>query len=255
MSPDLIFVAAAAFLAGLIDAIGGGGGLVSLPALFSTFPGALPATLLGTNKFMAVWGTTFAAARFARRVVLRWSLLVPAAIAALIGSFSGAWSVTLIDPDFLRRALPATLLVVFIYTLANKHLGKTHAPRLFGRAEVIAACVIGVAVGWYDGFFGPGTGSFFIFLFVRVLGFDFLHASASAKVMNVATNVAALVLFSAKGYVWWKVGLVLALANIAGSVTGTALALRHGAGFVRWVFMAVVGSLILKTGWDALRTF
>jgi uncharacterized membrane protein YfcA len=254
MSPDLILVAAASFLAGLIDAIVGGGGLVLLPALFSTFPNTLPATLLGTNKFAAVWGTSFAAARFARRVSLRWALLIPAAAAALVGSFSGAWSVTLIDPGFLRRALPVILLIVFVYTLANKHLGKSHAPRLFGRTEVIMACVIGLAVGWYDGFFGPGTGSFFIFLFVRVLGFDFLHASASAKVMNVATNIAALALFSAKGYIWWKVGLVLAVANIAGSVAGTALALRHGAGFVRWVFMGVVGALIVKTGWDALQT-
>jgi uncharacterized membrane protein YfcA len=253
MSPDLLLVVAASFLAGLVDAIVGGGGLVLLPAMFTSFPTAMPATLLGTNKFAAIWGTLFAAVRFARRVPLRWALLIPAATAALIGAFAGAWSVTLVDPSFLRRALPVVLLIVFVYTLANKHLGQTHAPRLFGRVEVAAACIIGLAVGWYDGFFGPGTGSFFIFLFVRVLGFDFLHASASAKVLNVATNISALALFSAKGYIWWQVGLMLAAANIAGSVAGTALALRHGAGFVRWVFMAVVGALILKTGLDALR--
>ncbi len=252
MSLDLVLIIAASFLAGLVDAIVGGGGLVLLPAMFAGFPSAAPATLLGTNKFAAVWGTLFAARRFARRVSLRWALLLPAAATALVGSFAGAWCVTQVDPGWLRRALPFVLLVVFLYTLANKHLGRTHAPRLFGRAEIAAACLIGLAVGWYDGFFGPGTGSFFIFLFVRVLGFDFLHASASAKVMNVATNIAALTLFAAKGYIWWQVGLMLAVANVGGSVTGTALALRHGAGFVRWVFIAVVGALILKTGWDAL---
>ncbi|MFM2288968.1 MAG: hypothetical protein RL684_2111 [Pseudomonadota bacterium] len=252
MSIDLVLIVAASFLAGLVDAIVGGGGLVLLPAMFASFPAAAPATLLGTNKFAAVWGTLFAARRFARRVSLRWALLLPAAATALAGSFAGAWSVTQVDPGWLRRALPFVLLVVFLYTLANEHLGRAHAPRLFGRAEVVAACLIGLAIGWYDGFFGPGTGSFFIFLFVRVLGFDFLHASASAKVMNVATNIAALVLFGAKGYIWWQVGLLLAFANVAGSMAGTALALRHGAGFVRWVFIAVVGALILKTGYDAL---
>lgn len=252
MTTELALVVAASFLAGMVDAIVGGGGLVLLPAMFANFPTTVPATLLGTNKFAAIWGTLFAASRFARRVKLRWSLLLPAAIAALIGSFSGAWSVTMIDPIHLRRALPIVLLIVFIYTLANKHLGQAHAPRLFGRAEIIVACLIGMSVGWYDGFFGPGTGSFFIFLFVRLLGFDFLHASASAKVLNVATNISALVLFSAKGHVWWQVGLILAAANISGSIAGTSLALRHGSGFVRWVFMAVVGALIMKTGYDAL---
>ena len=175
MPADLLLVTAASFLAGLVDAIVGGGGLVLLPAMFTSFPNAMPATLLGTNKFGAVWGTLFAAVRYARRVKLRWALLLPAAGAALIGSFAGAWSVTQVDPDFLRRALPLVLLVVFLYTLANKHLGRTHAPRLFGRVEIAVACVIGLVIGWYDGFFGPGTGSFFIFLFVRVLGFDFLQ--------------------------------------------------------------------------------
>jgi uncharacterized membrane protein YfcA len=253
MSLELTTVITASFLAGMIDAIVGGGGLILLPALFAHFATALPATLLGTNKFAAMWGILFSALRFARRVKLRWLVLLPAAAFAMVGSFTGAWSVTLLDPAYLRRALPVILLVVFVYTLLNKQLGQSHEPRLFGRQEITAACLIGAAVGWYDGFFGPGTGSVFIFLFVRVLGFDFLHASASAKFLNLATNIAALVLFSAKGYIWWQVGLFLATANVAGSFAGTALALRHGAGFVRWIFIAVVGALILKSGYDALQ--
>ena len=170
---------------------------------------------------------------------------------ALVGSFIGAWVVTLIDPGFLRRLLPLILLAVLLYTLAKKDLGRTHTPRHTQGRETLLACAIGLVIGWYDGFFGPGTGSFFIFLFVRLLGYDFLNASASAKLLNVATNVAAIALFAMKGHVWWQIGLVMAVANVAGSLIGTRLALKHGAGFVRGVFIVVVGALILKTGYDA----
>ncbi len=118
------------------------------------------------------------------------------------------------------------------------------------RAEAAAACAIGLSVGFYDGFFGPGTGSFFVFLFVRLLGYDFLNASASAKLLNVSTNIAALILFTAKGHVWWHFALPLAVANVVGSLLGTHMALKHGAGFVRWIFIVVVSALILKTGYD-----
>jgi len=143
------------------------------------------------------------------------------------------------------------LLAVLIYTLQRRDLGRDHTPRFNGRAEVAAAMLIGAVVGFYDGFFGPGTGSFLVFLFVRWLGYDFLHASASAKLVNTATNLSALLLFAAKGHVWWHYALVLAVANIAGSLIGTHLALRHGSAFVRGAFVLVVGVLILKTGYDA----
>lgn len=248
---DWLIVSLASLLAGLVDSIVGGGGLVLLPALFATFPGVQPATLLGTNKSASVWGTSMAALQYSRRVQMRWPVLLPAAGAALAGSFAGAWMVTQINPDFLRRLLPVVLLAVLIYTLVKKDLGRTHAPRHSLRAEQAIAAAIGLVIGWYDGFFGPGTGSFFIFLFVRLLGYDFLNASVSAKLLNVATNLAAIALFAMKGHVWWQLGLVMAVANVAGSLIGTRLALRHGAGFVRGVFILVVGALILKTGYDA----
>ena len=248
---DLLLVSLASLLAGGIDSIVGGGGLILVPALFAVYPGAAPATLFGTNKSASVWGTSIATVQYARRVRLRWPVLLPAAGAALVGSFIGAWVVTLIDPGFLRRLLPFILLAVLLYTLAKKDLGRTHAPRHRAGRETALACAIGGVIGWYDGFFGPGTGSFFIFLFVRLLGYDFLNASASAKLLNVATNLAAIALFALKGHVWWQVGLVMAVANVAGSLIGTRLALKHGAGFVRGVFIVVVGALILKTGYDA----
>ena len=248
---DLLFVSLASLLAGGIDSIVGGGGLILVPALFAVYPNAAPATLFGTNKSASVWGTSIATVQYSRRVQMRWAVLGPAAGAALVGSFLGAWAVTLIDPGFLRRALPLILLAVLLYTLAKKDLGRTHTPRHTQGRETLLACAIGLVIGWYDGFFGPGTGSFFIFLFVRLLGYDFLNASAAAKLLNVATNIAAIALFAAKGHVWWHIGLVMAAANVTGSLIGTRLALKHGAGFVRGVFIVVVGALILKTGYDA----
>lgn len=250
-SMELMLVALASLLAGFVDSIVGGGGLILVPALFAVFPHAHPATLFGVNKSASIWGTAAATVQFARRVQMPWRALLPAAAVCFAGSMTGAWAVTLIAPDFLRRLLPLVLLGVLIYTLARKDLGQHHAPRFAGRRETAAAATLGLTIGFYDGFFGPGTGSFLVFLFVRWLGYDFLHASASAKLLNTTSNLAALMLFAWKGHVWWHFALVLALANVVGSLLGTRLALRHGSGFVRRVFIGVVGLLILKTGHDA----
>ena len=248
---ELLLVSLASLLAGFVDAIVGGGGLILVPALFTVFPTTPPATLFGINKGASVWGTAVATSQYARRVDLRWSALLPAAAAGFFGSLGGAWLVTLIDPGFLRKALPFVLLAVLAYTLVKKDLGQHHTPRFRGRSETAIACCIGLVLGFYDGFFGPGTGSFLVFLFVRWLGYDFLNASASAKLLNTATNLAALGLFAYKGHVWWHFALTMAVANVVGSLLGTRLALKHGAGFVRLVFIAVVSALILKTGFDA----
>jgi len=251
LNADWWIAALASLFAGLVDAIVGGGGLILVPALFGLFPQAAPATLFGTNKGAAVWGTAWATWRYARRVDLPWRSLAAAAVAAGAGSFVGAWTVTQVPADGLRRALPFVLAVLLVYTLTKKELGRHHRPRHEGLAEAARACAIGAGIGFYDGFFGPGTGSFFVFLFVRVLGYDFLHASASAKLLNTATNLAALGAFAWTGHVWWPLALVMAVANILGSLLGTHLALRHGAGFVRGAFIVVVAALIAKTAHDA----
>ena len=248
---EWFFVSLASLLAGFIDAIVGGGGLILVPAIFAAFPQAPPATLLGTNKSAAVWGTAISAWQYSRRVDIAWAAMAPAIVVSFAGAFAGAWAVTEISSDFLRKLLPLVLLMVLAYTLRKKDLGRNHAPRYAGRAQAIAACMIGLVIGFYDGFFGPGTGSFFVFLFVRLLGYDFLNASVSAKLLNIATNVAALILFTLKGHVWWHFALPLALANVLGSLLGTYMALRHGTGFVRGIFILVVSALILKTGYDA----
>ncbi|MDO8455824.1 MAG: TSUP family transporter [Burkholderiaceae bacterium] len=248
---DIFVVTLASLFAGFVDAVVGGGGLILVPALFATFPNAVPATLLGTNKSASVWGSVFAGWQYSRRVEIHWRALLPAIALALVGSFFGAWLVTVISPEFLRKSLPVILLIIFAYTLAKKELGHHHTPRFQGRMEMWATCAVGLVLGFYDGFFGPGTGSFLVFIFVRWLGYDFLNASASAKLINVATNAAALVLFAAKGHVWWHLALPMAVANVVGSLLGTRLAMKHGAGFVRIMFIGVVGALILKTSYDA----
>lgn len=248
---EVLLLGVASAFAGFVDAIVGGGGLILVPALFATLPQAHPATLLGINKGAAMGGTSLATWRYARQVDFRWASLLPAAVAAFVASFLGAWLVTVMSPDFLRKLLPWVLLAVLVYTLARKDMGQAHAPRFEGRSEQWRAGSVAALIGLYDGFFGPGAGSFFVFGFVRLLGYDFLHASASAKVLNMASNLAALTIFTWKGHVWWHYVAVLLVANVVGSWVGTHLALKHGAGFVRGVFIVVVSALILKTGFDA----
>ena len=247
---DLLIVTLASLLAGLVDSIVGGGGLILLPALFATFPGEPPATLFGTNKSASIWGTAFATLQYSRKVVMPWRSLLPAAGAGLVGSVIGAWVVTQVDPALFRKALPVMLVALLVYTLAKKDMGRDHAPRFSGRKEIWVASGIGLTIGFYDGFFGPGTGSFLVFAYVRWLGYDFLNASASAKFINVATNFSALMLFAYQGHVWWHLALAMAVANIVGSLIGTRLALKHGSGFVRQVFIFVVLALICKTAYD-----
>jgi uncharacterized membrane protein YfcA len=248
---EMLVVSLASLLAGFVDSIVGGGGLILVPALFATFPSTHPATLFGTNKGASVWGTAIATVQYSKRVNLPWQSLGPAAAVCFASSLGGAWLVTVISPEYLRKALPLVLVIVLIYTLAKKQLGRHHAPRYTGRREAVIASAIGSIIGFYDGFFGPGTGSFFVFLLVRLLGYDFLHASAGAKLLNTASNLAAIILFALKGHVWWHYVLVMAIANILGSLAGTHLALKHGTGFVRGVFIVVVSALILKTSYDA----
>jgi uncharacterized membrane protein YfcA len=249
--PDFLILAIASFLAGLIDAVVGGGGLIQIPALFAMLPNSAPATIFGTNKLAGIFGTSAAAVNFAKRVKLAWSAALPAAGAAFLFAFLGAYTVTHIPTEAIRKSLPFILLAVAIYTVKKKDFGSIHAPLHTGSKEKLFAILIGGGIGFYDGVFGPGTGSFLIFLFVRFFGFDFLAASAVSKVINVATNLAALLWFGYSGHIIWQLGLIMAICNVGGSLVGTRLALKHGSGFVRKLFLLVVSVLILKTGYDA----
>ena len=248
---DFVLLGFAAFLAGLVDAVVGGGGLIQIPVLFAAFPATAPATLLGTSKLAGIFGTAAAAVNYARRVSVAWSTAAPAAMAAFCLSFVGAYTVTKIPPDFLRTLLPFVLVLVAVYTFWKKDFGSIHAPAHTGLREKIFAVMIGGCIGFYDGFFGPGTGSFLVFLFVRFFGFDFLAASAVSKVVNVACNFAALLWFGYSGHLLWQLGLMMAVCQVGGSLVGTRLAIKHGSAFVRKLFLVVVSILIVKTSYDA----
>jgi uncharacterized membrane protein YfcA len=248
---DFALLAVAAFVAGLVDAVVGGGGLIQIPAIFAVFPKEVPATLLGTNKLASMCGTTVAAVKYARRVQVAWSAAAPAAIAAFVMAFAGAWTVTRVPADFVRSLLPLILLAVAVYTFKKKDFGSVHAPLHSGMTERLLAMGVGAFIGFYDGFFGPGTGSFLLFLFVRFFGFDFLGASAAAKVVNVACNVSALIWFGYSGHLIWKLAALMAVCQVGGSLIGTRLALKHGSGFVRKLFLVVVSLLIVKTAYDS----
>ena len=246
----LLTITLASGLAGFIDSIVGGGGLIMVPSLFAAYPSAAPPSLLGTNKAASVWGTAFASWVYSKKVTLPLRGLLMGGVCALIGSFCGAWCVTLVPATSFKAALPIVLLALLIYTLLKKDLGQIHSPKFTAQQEAIRLGFIGALIGYYDGFFGPGTGSFFVFLLVRWLGFDFLHASAGAKILNTASNSAALILFTFQGFVWWYLAIPLAIANVLGSFLGTRLALKKGASFVRYFFIIIVSLLILKTSSD-----
>ena len=240
------FLLPAAFLAGLVDSVVGGGGLIQLPALLVAFPGAPIALLFGTNKFASVFGTLVASIRFCKAQPIPFKTVVPAALAAFIFSFLGARSVSLLDPALLRPLVVVALVAVLIYTVCRPSAGDIHAPKLSPGAQRLVAVCIGGVLGFYDGFFGPGTGSFILFAFVALLGFDFVRASASAKVLNVATNIAALAFFIPNGYVRYELAVLMGAANVLGSLVGVRLALRNGARFVRVLFIVVVTALLAK---------
>lgn len=246
----LILIAVAAFMAGFVDAVVGGGGLIQIPALFTAFPSASPASLFGTNKIASIVGTSSAAIQYSRKVSIPWGIALPGAAAALIGAWFGARAVAWMPVELMRPLVLLLLIVVAVYTFARKDFGTEASKSAIARRDVLMTIAIALAVGFYDGFFGPGTGSFFIFLLVRFVALDFLHASATAKILNVATNFAALTFFASSVDLLWQAGLVMAACNLSGAIIGSRLALRHGAGFVRQIFLLVVVVLIAKMAYD-----
>ena len=249
---NLALLMAAALFAGFVDAVAGGGGLIQVPALLVAFPAESPATVFGTNKLASVFGTGNAALRYARRIALPWSIALPAAAAAFLFSFAGAMAMAWLPKAVVRPLVLGLLILVIAYTVMKPDFGTVSGSRLAPVKEKRRAFVTGATLGFYDGFFGPGAGSFLIFAFVRFFRLDFLHASSAAKVVNFATNAAALAYFIPSGHVLWMTGLAMAASNIAGAMLGARLALRHGSNFVRKVFIAVALVLIARLAYDTL---
>jgi uncharacterized membrane protein YfcA len=242
----LFLVCVSSLLAGFIDSIVGGGGLIQLPAMLLLFPNMPFATVLGTNKFASLFGTSMAVQRYARHVTFDWPTILPAAISAFIFSFIGSRIVSLLNTSFLRPIVLVLLILVAIYVFFVKDLGIIHAPKHPPKKAQLLGILIGAALGFYDGFFGPGTGSFLIFLFVGVFGFDFLAASASAKVINLATNIASVLYFGWTGHILYGYAIPMAACSVLGAGIGARLAIAKGSRFVRIFFLIIVGALIAK---------
>ena len=252
MASELALLSLAALLAGFIDAVAGGGGLIQVPALFSALPAETPATIFGTNKGSSIFGTANAAWRYARRIPLPWDIALPASMAAFVFSFVGAATVAWLPKDVVRPLVLAMMIFVVVYTLLKPDFGKLHGHAPPASELRPRALLVGAALGFYDGFFGPGAGSFMIFAFVGLFGLDFLRASSAAKIVNLTTNAAALSFFVPNGNILWLTALTMAAFNIAGALVGTRFALRHGSGFVRVIFLVGSTVLIGKFGYDTL---
>ncbi len=239
------------FLAGTMDAAVGGGGLIQIPGLFSALPNNTPvATVMGSNKFASFCGTATAATQYVKRIQVPWRMLLPAAILAFISSFIGSMLVSLLPVAFIKPFILVVLVLMAIYTFMKKDLGQATRKTALTRKERRYGYACGAAIGFYDGLIGPGTGSFLTFLFVRIFSFDFLTATASAKVINLTTNLAALSFFVPTGYILWWVAIPLAIANLLGSVVGVFLALKGGAKLLRHLFLILLVLLIGKFAWD-----
>jgi uncharacterized membrane protein YfcA len=246
----LVLLCAFSLLAGFVDAIAGGGGLIQLPACLILFPAAPLVAMIGTNKMASLFGTTVAAGRFARSVRLDWHVIGPAAGVAFLFSMLGSRTVSLLNPNVLRPVVLGLLIVAAIYVYVVKDIGLEHRPRHGKARGRWLGVLVGAALGFYDGFFGPGTGSFLILIFASLFGYEFLVASGSAKVINCATNLASVIYFVATGKVLYALAIPMAVCNIGGSVVGTHLAILKGSRFVRVVFLVIVAGLIVKLGRD-----
>ncbi|MDM1781411.1 TSUP family transporter [Acinetobacter indicus] len=239
-----------AFMAGAIDAAVGGGGLIQIPALMSSLPHLQPATVFGTNKLASIFETGSAAWSYLRQVKLPWNLLGVIALCSLVSAFMGAASVTLIPVDILKPFVLFMLIVIALYTFMKKQFGQLHVEQKPNKKMLILAALGSLLIGFYDGIFGPGTGSFFIFFFIRYLSVDFLHASALSKIANFTTNLAALSFFIPSGHVLFLLGAMMAVANIAGSLLGVRLAFKYGSGFIRILFLILVSLLICRLSYQ-----
>ena len=243
-----LFLLAASFFAGFIDSIAGGGGLIQLPALLIGLPKSGTAEVLGTNKLSSIFGTSTAAALYRKQIKPDPKVLLAMGLPALLGSAGGAMLASKIPTSSMRPMVLVLLIVVAVYTWFKPDLGKFENLRHLPRRRIQIAALAGVIIGFYDGIFGPGTGSFLMLILVASLGYAFITASAIAKVVNVATNVGAIMVFGINDAVIWQIGIIMGVANISGAIIGARLAIRGGSTLVRKVFLLVTVALIVKVG-------
>lgn len=246
----LLSLVVLSFIAGFIDAVVGGGGLIQLPAVLINFPNMPLATVFGTNKIAGLSGTTVAAFQYSRKIKFNYKLLFTTGISAAIAALLGARLISNLDPSKLKPVILFTLVIIAIYTFIKKDLGSIQRKQLSVNKQFVYALLLGIIIGFYDGFIGPGTGSFLVLGFVVLLGFEFVTASAYAKVINCMTNLGALSVFISNGNYVLNLAILMAVSNVTGSIIGTRMSLKRGNEFVRIVFLFIVIIMIIRYGYD-----
>ncbi|GAB2819806.1 sulfite exporter TauE/SafE family protein [Ferruginibacter profundus] len=250
MSQEIIILCAAAFAAGFIDSIVGGGGLVQTPVVLVTLRQHPLATLLGTTKIPSIFGAGIAAVQYSVKVKLNWRLLALMCSIALTAAYAGSRTVALVSNSFMKPVIFCVLIAVAIYTYTKKDFGLAVTTSLSRKKEMLYALLFALLIGFYDGFIGPGAGSFMVLFFISVMGFDFLKASAHSKLLNVSTNLGSIIFFSGSGHILYHYAIPMAIFNFSGSLLGSRLAILKGNKFIRIFFLIVVAGTIIRFGYD-----
>jgi len=245
-----IFLAIASGFAGFVDAMAGGGGLIQLPALIVGLPNKELPLILGTNKVPSIFGTAAAARNYFKNIKPDIPLTISMMGPAFIGSMGGASLAAAVPKDFFKPFIVFLLVAVAIYTWVKPELGMNENLKYTHKKRLAIVALIGLLIGFYDGIFGPGTGTFLVFFLVSGIGYAFLKASGTAKLVNISTNAGAILSFQLTGHIWWQLGLLLAFANVTGAIIGSRLAIKGGSPLVRKVFLAVTFLLITRVAWD-----
>jgi uncharacterized membrane protein YfcA len=249
---QILLLCLAAFAAGFVDAIVGGGGLIQTPALLVILRGYPVVTAISCTKIPSFSGTLLAASQYLKKVKLNYILTVVMCVIAFFASFAGSQLLTVVRNDFMKPVLLFILIGVAIYTYFKKDFGQHEAKDHPPAKELWYAVAISLVIGFYDGFIGPGAGSFLILAFISLLGYDFLHASAQAKLVNLATNLGSIVLFTIRGKIIWMVTIPMAVCNALGGMLGARMAIAKGNKFIRIFFLLIVSATLLRLGWEVL---
>ncbi len=246
----IILLCIAAFTAGLVDAVVGGGGLIQMPVALVLLPYYPVATVIGSLKFPSFSGTGFAVYQYIKKVKLNWKLLSMMMAIAFCSAYAGSKLLTMVHNDFMKPILLIVLIGVAIYTYSKKNFGQHVIKNHSSKTQILLAILISVVIGFYDGFIGPGAGSFLILAFITLLGFDFLHASATAKMVNLATNAGSIILFMLKGSIIWSIALPMAASNALGGMIGARMAIKKGNQFIRIFFLIVIIGTLIRFAYD-----
>ncbi|CAN2240669.1 sulfite exporter TauE/SafE family protein [Candidatus Planktophila dulcis] len=247
---NLILLGVAMFASGFIDAIAGGGGLIQTPAMLLSFPDRNPVEVVATSKTAAFFGTTTAAIQYRKFIKTDPKLLIAMVIPAFIGSGIGAHLASRISAGSYKSSIFFVMIAIFFYTLVKPELGKEHVEKHSPQKSMIIGSIAAFIIGFYDGLIGPGTGTILMIALVALMGFAFVGASAIAKVVNATTNLASIIVVGLTIGVMWKLGLVLAVANLAGGYMGSHMAIKKGSSFIRIFYLIVTGLLILRLGYS-----